>query len=182
MKEKLFNPFLFVAGTKALLIGLGVMILTAVIGFASHSHFNGVIDFHKFSNNYSQFIAEQGIIWGCAVLVFFCAGLLFSKSSIRFIDVAGTMALSRWPMIFTAILGFGIKSGISRVEDITASTIAFGFGALLFVIWLVALMYNAFSVSCNLKGAKCTIIFIVSLLLAEFVSHLLCDQLYVLVK
>ncbi len=45
--------------------------------------------------------------------------------------------------------------------------------AVLMIIWMVALMYKAYTVSCNVKGAKAIITFILSLILAEAVSKVL---------
>jgi hypothetical protein len=45
--------------------------------------------------------------------------------------------------------------------------------ALLMIIWMVVLMYKAYAVSCNVKGAKAVGTFIVSLFAAEVVSKLL---------
>ena len=50
--------------------------------------------------------------------------------------------------------------------------------ALLMTIWMVALMYKAYAVSCNLKGAKAIVTFIVSLILAEAVSKVLILALF----
>ncbi len=44
MKIWLFNPFKYIAGAKALLIGLALMLATAVIASFSLTHFDGVID------------------------------------------------------------------------------------------------------------------------------------------
>jgi hypothetical protein len=46
MKILLFNPFKYVAGLKALLIGLLVMLIIAVVAFFSKTHFDGIIDAH----------------------------------------------------------------------------------------------------------------------------------------
>lgn len=182
MKTKLFNPFVYLAGGKALLLGLVAMALSAVIGYFAHAHFDGVIDFHKFGNTpalplYVSF-AEQAIILICTILPFYASGKIMSKSDIRLIDVAGTMTLARWPLVFSALLGFVIKAGIPKAEDITVGFLALGFAVVLFSIWMIALMYNAFSVSCNIRGSKCAIAFIISLIVAEVASHMLCHQMY----
>jgi len=43
----------------------------------------------------------------------------------------------------------------------------------LMIIWMIALMYKAYAVSCNLKGAKAIITFVIGLILAEIVSKVL---------
>jgi hypothetical protein len=45
--------------------------------------------------------------------------------------------------------------------------------AVLMIIWMVTLMYKAYAVSCNVKGAKAIGTFVVSLILAEVVSKVL---------
>ena len=180
MIKKLFNPFIYLAGGKALAFGLVSMTLAAVLGFLSQSHFNGVLDFHKFNRQLPLYVsfAEQVIVLTCLVVPFYIGGRIFSKSQIRLIDVAGTLALARYPMIFTALTGFGLRSEFHGIEDITAGVILMGLIALVLIIWMVALTYNAFSVSCNLKGIKNTSVFIACLLTAEVSAYMLCGQLY----
>jgi len=187
MKKWLFNPFVYVAGARSLAIGWAIMLLTAVICYYSHTHFDGVIDAHtgRITPLYVYF-AESFIDWVCMVLLFYPACLIFSKSSIRFIDVAGTMALARWPLIFYAIIGFGLSpAGIDGHSDIntllahiTLPMMALAFLGAVFVIWMIALMYNAFAISGNVKGGKATIVFIACLLIAEGLSKIIFHHLY----
>jgi hypothetical protein len=46
MRIWLFNPFKYIAGSKALLIGWTVMLATAGVAFLSKTQFDGVIDVH----------------------------------------------------------------------------------------------------------------------------------------
>jgi hypothetical protein len=180
MKKWLFNPFIYVAGTRALLMGLTAMALTAFVGLYSHTHFDGAIDIHTGKiSTLSEQLLEQLVVWGTTAGLFYLAGLLFSASSIRLVDVAGTMALARWVMIFPAALGFLLHVPASQPQTVaeimkllTPGFIAVGLLSLVFVIWMVALMYNAFTVSCNLKGSKATGTFIITLILAETISSL----------
>jgi len=183
MKKWLFNPFIYIAGTKALVIGWAVMLATAVIGYFSKTHFDSVIDAHTGHSSPMWFYLEDALVdWSLPVAIFYIAGRIFSKSSIRFIDVAGTFALARWVMIFVAIVGFGVYMPEPNkpwtVEELikhsmTGSVIVSGLISLAFVIWMIALMYNAFTTSCNLKGSKAVWIFIVGLLLAEILSKII---------
>ncbi len=180
MKNWLFNPFIYVAGSRALLIGLAAMAITALIGLYSHTHFDGAIDIHTGKiSTLSVHLLEQLIVWGTTAGLFYIAGLLFSGSIIRLIDVAGTMALARWVTIFPAALGFLLHVPDTQPQTVaeimkllTPGFIAVGLLSVVFVIWMVALMYNAFTVSCNLKGSKATGTFIITLILAETISSL----------
>ncbi len=179
MRKALFNPFIYLAGTKALLLGLSAMLLTAVIGYFSHVRFNGAIDMHfGGSTVFMTHLAEQLVDLLSLSLFFMLGGMLFSNSSIRLIDILGTVALARWPLLFTAIIGFGIEmppaADLTNIENIknafTPLVIVLSGISVVFVIWMIALLYNAFSISCNLKGGKATLIFITCLILAEVVS------------
>lgn len=178
MTQALFNPFLRIAGTKALLIGLITLLVTAVIAYYSHCHFDGAIDAHIGTITPMWFYPAEALIdWLCLTLLFYISGIIFSQSAIRFIDVAGTMALARWPMIFIALLAFIPVVQPQNIHDVNASIIIFGFTLLIFTIWMIALMYNAYTVSCNIKGSKATISFIATLICAEIISKLIITKL-----
>lgn len=189
MKNKLFNPFVYIAGSKALIIGVVVMAISAVLANLCHGHFDKVLDFHKTAETAIPLyisLGEQAIILLCLTLVFYTGGRLFSSSAIRLIDVAGTMALARWPMLAVAICGFGLpgismngKIDVEQIQAlITPVFMVATFISIVFTVWMVALTYNAFSVSCNIKGSKASMVFIAGILLAEILSYLLSHQLY----
>ncbi len=186
----LFNPFQFIAGPRALFVGLIIILLTAFIGLLSNTHFDGVLDVHTgLKAPIWLFFAESLIDWLCMVLCLFFSALIVSRSQWRFIDILGTQALSRWPTLLSALImlpdanrRFG-QYMISKLGQSSAAvtinstdTVIFFIAAiiaLLMIIWMVALMYKAYSVSCNLKGAKAVVTFIISLVLAEIVSKVL---------
>jgi hypothetical protein len=171
----LFNPFTYIAGLKSLLIGWLLMLLTAFIASYSGAHFDGALDVHgslKVMPAWIFFI-EQLIAWGSLVITFYLSGFFFSSSSVRFIDVAGTTALARAPLIIVAILHFAIST-----PAITPLYIGTSLIELLFIIWMIALLFNAFKVSCNIKGNKAVIVFIVSLIVAEIISKVILYYLY----
>lgn len=179
MKKWLFNPFIYVAGGKALIIGLVVMAATAIFGYFSNTHFDGVLDAHTGAiTPIGYYFAEQLINWLCMVLVIFAAGRIFSRSAIRLIDVAGTLALARWPAYVVALAGFGIQLPETRIpekllESLTAPMILCMMVSMVFMIWMVALYYNAYRTSCNMKDGKSVGIFIATLLIAEILSKII---------
>jgi hypothetical protein len=67
------------------------------------------------------------------------------------------------------------QSGVSKTISST-DTITFVISAiiaLLMIIWMVVLMYKAYAVSCNVKGAKAIGTFIASIILAEIISKVI---------
>lgn len=177
MKQRLFNPFTRIAGGKALFYGALVMLLTALIACFNQSHFDAVLHLtHIADAPRWTYLIEPLIAWLCTVMFFYLSGLLFSRSRIRFLDVAGTAAFARWPLVFMVILLF-IPVPV-KPEDIINAGPAVMLPLLLVallslpvIILFVILLYNAYSVSCNLKGGKAIWTFIPALVLSDITTR-----------
>jgi hypothetical protein len=185
----LFNPFQFIAGGKALFIGVVIILITSGLGSISSTHFDGVLDVHTGrSVPIWLFIAEGLIDWLSFAVVLAIFGLILRGLSFRMIDILGTQALARWPHIMTAIVA--LAPGYQRYSAYISNkllktcpvathyqTDALFFALVLVVvicmtIWMVVLMYRAYSVSCNIKGIKAVGSFIAGLIIAEVLSKL----------
>ena len=191
----LFNPFTFVAGYKALLSGLVIILLSAFVGSLGNTHFDGVLDVHTgLKAPLWCFFAEGLINWVCMAIPLFFFGLIVSRSSFRAIDVLGTQALARGPYLIAAVAMLpdaNRRSGEYLMAKLTqaaptvavnyADVLIFAFAMIviiLMVVWMVALMYRAYAVSCNIRGAKAIATFIVSLIGAEVLSKGVILQLF----
>jgi len=189
LSQWLFNPFQFIAGGKALFIGVVIILITSGLGSISSTHFDGVLDVHTGrSVPIWLFVAEGLIDWLSLAVVLFIFGLLLRRLSFRMIDVFGTQALARWPHIITAMVA--LAPGYQRYSAhisykllktcpvvMPYQTDALFFALVLIVvicmsIWMVVLMYRAYSVSCNIKGIKAVGSFIAGLIIAEVLSKL----------
>ncbi len=181
MKKWLFNPFTYIAGGKALALGGIIMIISSVIVSTHNGHFDGVLDVHfGAKTNLLQAICEPLISWSSLVFALYILGRVVSESSIRFIDVAGTTALARWPMLFISLLGLipnpdmpdPSKATLQELMKVATSpgVIITGLLSLPLLVWLIALLYNAYSVSANVKGSKAVWSFIGGLVVAEIIS------------
>jgi len=184
MKKWLFNPFIYVAGGKALAAGVAAMAIAAVAGYATSTHFDGVL--HMSPGWHTPlwiFFAEQITCWLSVTIVLFAGAAIFSPSKTRIIDMAGTQALARWPAIAIAALGAGVHIPKALTPEALASaitplTIVCLLLTLTFIVWMVALFYNAFRVSTNMKGGKGIAVFVIGLLLADTLSRIILSQLY----
>jgi hypothetical protein len=194
LRQWLFNPFQFIAGSGALLVGLAVILVTAFLGSLSNTHFDGVLDVHTGrAAPLWFFLTEVLIDWLCLSVVLLIAALFVSRSSFRIVDVFGTQALARAPHLLTilAVLPRGFdrfaeyllaKAMQQTPTNTIESTDILFFAAgtivmLLMIIWMVTLMYRAYSVSCNTKGGKAVSSFIAGLIIAEILSKLAIWQL-----
>lgn len=183
----LFNPFAYIAGGQALIVGLIGILAAGLLGSLGNVHFDGVLDTHIGAKApLWLFIAEGFIDWLCLAILLLLAGLICKGRSFRAIDVLGTQALSRWPMLLSAAAGILpanqrvlaelMKLAQNPKQPLTlpvADTVVFAVAmiiGLVMIIWMVMLMYQGYTVSCNLQGAKAVVSFIVVLLIAEVIS------------
>jgi len=180
IQEILFNPFKKLAGGKALGIGLAILLLTAFAAGFSNCHFDGVLDAHVGAELPDWvYYLESLMAWGISALVFYLAGVIFSPSKIRLIDILGTTALARYPFFFIALISFALPN--LRPDELPPLTPPFVFVSIVMVlisIWYIALLYHAFSVSCNLKKNKGIWAFIGAIIVAEIISKIAFHYLY----
>ncbi len=187
----LFNPFRYVAGFAALSMGLAAVLVSGFLGSVTTVHFDGVIDIHVGAGGPAWVFVVEGLTaWACLSATLILLGLIFHRRGFRLVDVAGTQALARWPglLVILVLAVRPIRAGFNRCAEALmakaggtspaagASTIdvmLFGLVALVIlvvIVWMVALMYRAYAVSCNAKGAKAVVIFIAALVVAEVLS------------
>lgn len=107
-----------------------------------------------------------------------------SGSRVRFIDIAGTQALARAPLAPAAAVCTlpWIRNSLAELPSALQNYDFAGAGAgvllaslvmLTGIIWTVVLMWNAFSVSCNMKGGRGIALFVVAIVIGELVTKFL---------
>lgn len=191
----LFSPFVVIAGASSLLLGVALILLAGGVGYLSDAHFDGVLDVHAGAHLPLWFTLSEGLLaWLTLALVLFAAGRLLSRTAFRAVDLFGTQALARWPMVFVSLAC--LAPGFQRVtkqliellpqlaanpNDVKMPPLGMDaavFGAVTFVmlictVWMVALMWKSFSHCCNVRGGKAVIGFIIGLFIAEVLSKVL---------
>lgn len=184
----LFTPFKYIAGLKALIIGLIVMLILSLLGYFSNTNFDGALDIHygclDTTTPYIIHMIYQLVGWLSLTVVFYITARIITKSTVRLIDIASTMALSKAPLILAALVGF-IPSfhiclgdldsqNIVAITDLLKNNIimlsVLGIITIILSIWSILLMYNAYSVSANVKGIAGIASFIIALIIAEILS------------
>lgn len=190
--DRLFRPFKFIAGTKALVWGIITIALLSVLGYLSNTHFDGIADVHIGGcpdEGYPYIIHAfyQLLTWILLTVVFYITARIVTKTAVRLIDIAGTMALSQAPLLIAAVIGFipalhicigdfNTTSIEEMTETIMSNIVPLLISALflfIFVVWSMLLKYNAYSVSANVKGTKGIVSFIVAIFICEIISKVL---------
>jgi len=179
----LFNPFRYIAGVKSLVAGILVLLLTAITGYFSHTHFPDLISI-KLSPAFPlwYFVAQVFTNWLIISIVLYVLALIFSSSSVRIIDIFGTQALARVPYFMAAFTGFfgamhkfgqyilytrfhqGEPVNLTSTDVVLAVSLMIV--SLLLSIWTIILMYNAFRISANVKGGKAVALFITAFIIS----------------
>jgi hypothetical protein len=191
--DLMLNPFQAIAGFPALLIGIAAIVSAALIASRTHCFFEGVIDAFivpKVTEPLWVFIAQGLINWLVPALLIAVSGRLVAKSNFRLIDAFGTQAFARFPYLFVAVLSLlpSFSRYSQHVQAVYEKTVPvpavqpydmyiYIIGTILVfasILWAVILMYRAFSVSCNAKGTKAIIYFIVIMGIGELITKLLC--------
>lgn len=183
----LFNPFYYVAGAKALVIGLLFLVATGILGFLGRTRFDGILDFHMGLPPLPVWghVAETILSWALLSILLFPAGKIVSKSRPRLVDVFGTQALARFPYLLVSFAALvpganhfthALLNGQASWNQFSTGMAAFLFVVcfgLVMLVWMVALMYRAFAVSCNVSGKLSVTVFVIALFIGEIVSKIL---------
>lgn len=184
LKKWLTNPFRRIAGWRAFVIGLIIMIPTVWIGAVNNIYFSGAFDAKVGATlPIGSAFLMQLIGLASLVAVFYLVGKLFARGT-RFQDILGTITLSRAPylLIVFVLLFMPGRDAVSTIEggvmevDITPfmdNIVPIAIMTLIttvIIVWHFMLLFNAFSVSTGLAGAKRGWLFALSAVLAEVLS------------
>lgn len=189
-KKSIYKPFVYIAGGRALLMGLAIILLSALIGHVSNTWLDGILDMHYGPPApFTWHLAMGFINWLSLVLVLTPLAYILTSTRIRFVDMAGTLALARFPMLIAVLTGF-FKAPARVAEDLLyrflehgepVSVTVFDFGltlllgllVILMIVWQVALSFNAYKLSANLLGTRAGISFTAGFVIAYILSKAL---------
>ena len=181
----LFNPFVRVAGWAALAAGLAGIVAAGLAAAAAGFRFDGLLDMSPLGNAPSYLPIVEGLInWISIVAVSALIARLFGGgSSVRLLDVAGTLALARVPLVLAALictvpwirdsLDFDVILQNPNLISLVAGMLVGVLAILACFAWMIALMWKAFSISANMTGERGAGFFIAALAAGELLSKLL---------
>lgn len=183
------NPFQKIAGFKALLLGIIVLLVMSYTGALGGLYFLGPLTTINASIVVKQsqhigflLLAYQNTV-SCLILttLFFITAKILTKKKLRIIDFLGTVTLSRFPLaLFTVI------TSIVRMVDPTSLDIDMSKGlplhtftmglfilsviGMVIIVWQIITYFYAMKESSGLVGKKLWLGFIVSLVTAELIA------------
>lgn len=175
-----YNPFVKIAGFQSLILGLIIVLASAIIGKFGNLVFDGAIDAHIIKD----VSLTKSLIYAAIDIfsLFFVMSLAarFITKNFRLIDILGTMTLAKAPFILLAIFSLFVSApDISEIMQNPMSVLSnipfllFGLLSLPIFVWFIALLFNAYKVSTGESGSKLIVSFIVGLVVAEILSKIL---------
>ena len=175
----LFNPFVRIGGEQALAVGLSAIVVAGLVAAAGGVHFDGLLDFHPgYSVSFWVPVVEGLVNWSVISMLLALVSLLVAPRTVRVVDIAGTQALARVPLLLAALacVPTPVRSGNmelaaaaadGRMVMPTTATLVAALLAGACVAWMVWLMWKAFAVSCNQRGVRAVLIFVAAVTAGE---------------
>ena len=190
MARWLFNPFVRVGGEQALAIGLGVIVVCGLAAAAADVHFGGLLRLHTGSSvSFWVPVVEGLVIWSVMSVLFVLVSVLVAPRTVRLVDIAGTQALARTPLLFAALahLPAPVREGNrefvaaaleGRLVPPTAAASVAGLIGGVCAIWMVQLMWKAFSISCHQRGGRAVMVFLAVVIVGHLATSFLLVQTF----
>lgn len=178
MSAWLFKPYLFVGGAQGMGWGTVILLLHIPLALMFDIRFDGALDIHLVPEVGLWYIPMVDLLvaWGVMVLCMYLAAKLFS-SPIRLIDIAGAVAIARIPLLISIIPAMLLLPEAQTVEEFLSLyatemiwLMVAAFLSLLFLIWFLTLLFQAFKINSNLKGVRLWGGFLGSVIVAEGLS------------
>jgi hypothetical protein len=171
--KALFNPFRYIAGAKALVMGYLFIIASALMLYSGNLIQDSYIHIGMAEASFLEVLGAQTIWWIVPAALLYLCGLALSKSKIRIIDILGTTAFAQLilllmiaPMLLPVVMNNMLESVASlqtgAVPDMAEFTpmIIYSIWSLICLVVFYIWNYNAFAVSCNVSGWKAIAAFI----------------------
>ena len=184
----LINPFQKIAGFKALISGMVVMILMSYFGVLAKVYYPGVLSLlngsavanQKIEINFFLLAYQNLVAWLVLAGMFLIATKIVHRKKVRVIDFLGTVALARFPLLLLTLIMATIRVlnpgflviDLSKGIPLHSSVMMHLFSAITIIlfIWQIATYFYALKESSGLIGRKLWLSFIVSLIVAEFIA------------
>lgn len=181
----LFNPFVRIGGWTSLAAGLAGIVAAGFVAAAAGFRFDGLLDMSPMGSVPTYLPIAEGLInWISIVAVSALIARLFGGgSNVRLLDVAGTLALARAPLVLAALictvpwirdsLDYGVILQSPNLISLVAGMLVGVLAILACFAWMIVLMWKAFSITANMKGGRGAAFYIAALAAGELISKFL---------
>lgn len=187
----LINPFQKIAGLKALLIGLVIMIMVSILGVIAKVYFDGILGYVLSLNikaplkpGFYLLLYQSVVSWLVLTLLFLVCALIFRKKRIRIIDFFGTVALARYPYLISVGYIAALQLFYPSIFNMNANTTTYEMhltiaGTISNLVWNICYFWQlttyffALKEASGLEGKRLWSSYLVAILLGDIISMVL---------
>ena len=181
----LFNPFVRIAGTTSLAVGLGAIVLGGLVAAAVGIRFDGLLDMHFVGLVPLWLPVLEGVLnWiVISLLIAGVARVFGGASGVRLIDIAGTQAMARTPLLLSvaicslpwirnslAELATSLQDSGVAAPDLGPGVLVGSLIMMAGIAWMIVLMWNAFTACCHIKGGRGIAMFVGAVVIGEVIT------------
>ncbi len=178
--NKILNPFRYLALRKSLCWGVAALILTSVLFWQAGLRLTSLTQINFAGDHLLQATARQLSVWALFAVMLYAAGVVTSKSKIRFWDVAAFNLFARIPfdlsmIVFLipqvrSVMGLLSDGSLDTALKYSGTLTATGLSSLVFFVWYLLWSYKAFAESTNVKNGRGMGVFAACFVLAYVAS------------
>ena len=180
MFEKLKNPFRYLPLRQAICWGIAALILTSIFCWQVGLRITSLTQVNFAGGALWKATVQQLVAWLLFSVVLYVAGVMMSRSKVRFWDVASFNLFARIPfdlslLIFAipmvrSVFGLIMDGNMARAMEYVNLLSIVGVVSLFFVVWYFYWSYKAFAEAANLKGGRGVTTFIVGYMITYLAS------------
>ena len=178
--NKILNPFRYLPLRQAICWGIAALILTAIFCWQVGLRVTSLTQINYAGGSLASATLQQIVVWLLFAIVLYGAGVLFSRSKVRFCDVAAFNLFARIPfdlslLIFAipqvrSVMGLLTDGSIATALEYMNLLTAVGLIYMLFSVWYFYWSYKAFAEATNLKNGRGVAIFTLCFVLTYILS------------
>jgi hypothetical protein len=185
MIKILLNPFEKFSEKQLFVFGILFLLIGSFLGYQFNALFDSILHL-SFPDNIS-FIHHllQNIILTLILSLFLYAFGIYFNSKTRYIDILNVSLIARIPFYLTTLANINDASStisnklLESLNDLKSTSIstqdysfliATSILSLVCIIWLAVLLWNGFKTATNAKTTKQIVLFILVILVANFIS------------
>ena len=186
----LINPFQKIAGFKALILGLTLMLIMSILGVYGNIYYDGVFGYFvaeslktTITPGFTLLLYQNIVACLSITVIFLAVAIFFRQKNIRIIDFFGTVALSRYPILISLLFTMLEKylkpenfiQDVSKGIELHISIIGIigHFVFFICLIWQIMTYFSALKEASGLQGKKLWTGFIIAIILSDVIAGIL---------
>ncbi len=180
MIKTIINPFGRLPMRQAMCWGIAAMILTAIFCWQTGLRATSLTQINYAGGSLAEATLQQVVIWLLFAVVLYLGGVIFSKSKVRFWDVAAYNLFARIPFdvmllmfavpMVRSVMGLMTDGSMATAMEYSTVLSIVGLVATLFTVWYFYWSYQAFAAATNLRNGRGVAIFAVCFILTYILS------------